>query len=152
MSPIASTIRTSYASLVKILRNERGAPINGSPTYVWNNPQIVFDEDLNVPGQMLCRIDLQWIRPGTMIPAAYEIGAPIPRRGTLLFDTTYDDKILIQAGDKIQTIAGPVEGTFSLRIKPEPAIDAIGVIDHAEVEIVEEGILTKNRIPGKDPM
>jgi len=147
---MASIARVSYSSLVEVLRPQQGTAIKGAPNFVWSVPNIVFDQDWGVPGQLLCNIDLQWVRPGSMTPPAYEAGVALPRIGTLFFDVTYEGQILLQAGDKIKTISGPVTGTFDIRVIPEPAKDIIGVVDHAEAQIVETGILGKNLFPGTD--
>lgn len=149
---MASVARGSYSSLVEVLRPAAGTPVKGAPNFVWTNPKIMFDEDWGVPGQMLCNIDLGWVRPGSLAPPAFEAGVAMPRIGTLFFDVTYEGKILLTAGDRIKTINGPVVGTFELRIIPEPAKDFIGVIDHAEVQIVETSIVGKKIFPGVDPM
>ena len=149
---MASIARVSYSSLVEVLRYKSGTSLKGAPSFVWEIPNIVFDQDWGVPGQMLCNIDLQWVRPGSMTPPAYESGVAIPRIGTLFFDLTYTGEILLKAGDKIKTISGPVVGTFDIRVIPEPAKDIIGVVDHAEAQIVETSIVGKNLYPGTDPM
>jgi hypothetical protein len=112
----------------------------------------MFDDDWGIPGQMLCNIDLGWVRPGSLAPPVYEIGTFMPRMGTLFFDVTYEGKILLLAGDKIKTISGPIEGTFELIAIPEPAKDFIGVLSHAEVQIRETTILGNSIRSGVDPM
>lgn len=149
---MSSLARGSYSSLVEVLRPAKGTAIKGAPSFVWTNPQLMFDEDWGIPGQMRCHIQLGWVRPGSLAPPAFEAGVPMPRIGTLFFDLTYSGKILLTAGDRIKTLDGPVEGTFELRVIPEPAHDFIGTLDHAEVQIVETTILGKNIFPGVDSM
>lgn len=149
---MASVARASYSSVVEVLRPSKGAAFNGAPNFTWTNPKLMFDDDWGIPGQMLCNITLGWVRPGSLAPPAFEAGVPMPRIGTLFFDVTYEGKILLTAGDRVKCLSGPIEGTFELRVIPEPAKDFIGILDHAEVQIVETTILGKNIFPGTEIM
>lgn len=149
---MGSIIRGSYSSTVEILRTKTGRPLKGAPNFSWENPDIIFDEDWGIPGQMMCNIDLQWVRPGMTALPAFEAGSVIPRRGTVFFDLTYDKKILVKGGDRLRAIQGPIEGLFELRVIPAVAKDFFGLIDHVEAEIIEVGILGQHVFPGTDSM
>jgi hypothetical protein len=142
--------RHLYASRVAIFRLGGGAWKDGAPTYGYEKISQVVDYVLGVPGEMMCRIDLQWTRPGKMQPMPTEAGNPPSRMGTLFFDPyLISDADYIRAGDYIQTISGPINGTFEIRITPEPAL-FINKIDHMECEIVEVAKQSTNLFPGID--
>lgn len=142
-----SILRYSYSSLVQVYRNVKGS-LNGAPNYSWQPLTAVVDDSFNIPGQMYCRLDLGWLKPGAMAPEAQEAGVMPPRVGTLFFDLLSDGTMPITAGDRLKVLSGPITGIFSLRMIPEPAQDAIGVATHAEVQVIEESIASLGVFPG----
>lgn len=79
-----------------------------------------------------CRLDLLFVRPGKDVLPAYEAGVARERIG-LMFCS---GDIPIEAGDRIVTISGPVQGTFEIRNIPDRAQD-FNSAHHIEVQIVE---------------
>lgn len=79
-----------------------------------------------------CRLDLVFLRPGKDAPPAYEAGRATDRIGIMFCGGT----IPLQAGDRIVTISGPVQGTFDIRNIPDKALD-FATAHHIEVQIVE---------------
>lgn len=126
-----------YLSRVAVFRLGGGDFFDGAPTLGYQKLTDIVDWQLGIPGEMMCRIDLPFLRPGKQQPMATQAGVKPPRVGTLFFDPYLrPDNDLVGAGDYIQTISGPVHGIFELRIQPEGAFGFSGV-DHMECEIVE---------------
>lgn len=142
--------RHLYASRVAVFRLGGGSFEDGAPTYGYQKVSQVVDYVLGVPGEMMCRIDLQWTRPGKMQPMPTEAGNPPSRQGTLFFDPFINPSAdYIRAGDYIQTISGPITGTFQIRVIPEPAL-FLNKVDHMQCEIIEVAKQTVNIFPGID--
>jgi hypothetical protein len=96
------------------------------------------DPFFGVPGQMLCRLDLQFTRPGKDVPMPLVAGRAPDRVGLLYFDAVPDTngRLLVKSGDRIVMVSGPVYGTFQLNQIPEVAQDFIGA-HHIETQVVE---------------
>jgi len=149
---MGSRLRSTYSSVVQVYRAATGAidPNTGAPSYTYSAITDDVDEDFNAPGQMLCRLALGWLEPGSMAPDPVEATAPMPRVGTLYFDLSYSGAMPLKAKDRLQTISGPVSGIFELRSIPYPAQDLIGVATFARVQIVEVSMVTLGVFPGVD--
>lgn len=142
--------RHLYGSRVAVFRLGGGDWKDGAPTYGYEKVSQVVDYILGVPGEMMCRIDLQWVRMGKMQPMPTEAGNPPSRIGTLFFDNyLISDADYVRAGDYIQTISGPIKGIFEIRATPDVAL-FINKVDHLECEIVEVAKQTANLFPGID--
>jgi len=87
-----------------------------------------------VPGleSVPVRLDLNFLRPGKDQPAAPEAGRAPDRVGVMFASMGTD----IKAGDRVSAVAGPVDGTFEIRVIPDVATD-YGSGHHVEVQIVE---------------
>lgn len=86
---------------------------------------------------MMCRLDLQFLRPGKDTPAA-EVAGAIPDREGIMF---CDVSPLLQAGMQIVTIPDArgmevVKGVFEIKEMPDVALD-FGSAHHIEVKIIE---------------
>jgi len=144
---MASILRGSYSSIVEVYRNTKGM-LNGAPSYSFQPLTTIIDSTYLVPGQMACRLDLGWLKPGAQAPEPVEAGMPMPRVGTLFFDLLDDGTMPLLANDHLKVLSGPITGIFQLRIIPEPAQDIIGIALHAEVQVVEVSIATLGVFPG----
>lgn len=142
---VVGLTRISYSSRVEVLRLQGGGFAKGKPTYNWSTLGTILDDNLDVPGQMMCRIDLNFLKPGSAAPPAIEAGMSIPRTGILFFDeATGTDQL--RAGDRINCISGPITGTFELRLIPQAALNLF-TVDHMEVEIIEVSQVLKDVFP-----
>jgi hypothetical protein len=127
-----------FNSVVAVTRASLTANVQGSASASWTQLTGILDPQLNIPGQMRCRIDLQFIRRGVDQPPAVQAGRAPDRVGVLYFMPVTDayGVPLVLAGDRIVTVSGPVYGTFDIRQLPDVAQDFIGG-HHVETQIVE---------------
>lgn len=124
-------MRHLYSSRVAVLRLD-STIVHGTPQLDWVKLGYIIDPDLGVPGELSCRIDLGFQRPGRDAPMAVVAGRAPDRIGIMFCDVTGD----LRAGDRIDCLTGPVTGVFELRQTPDPAVD-YGTAHHLEVQIVE---------------
>ncbi len=141
-----SALRGTYKSRVAVLRLTRGATSSGAATRNYVKLATVVDPVWNVAGELKCRIDLLFIRPGAAAPPAIQAGQAPPRTGTTFYDFFPYAPDQIRAGDYLQTLAGPVTGIFEVRVIPEPALN-LYTANHMEIQIVEVAI----NLPAKFP-
>jgi len=130
--------RALYRSVVQVMRLTPAFVPGGSMSVSWGVIPDMVDPYWGVPGQMQCRLDLQFTRPGKDVQMPLVAGRAPDRVGLLFFDLVPDDqgRLLIKAGDRIVMVSGPVTGTFQLNQIPEPAQDYIGA-HHGETQVVE---------------
>jgi hypothetical protein len=119
-----------YASRVEVLRIT-GPLTAGTPSITWSKVDDIVDVELGEPGEMLCRLDLGFIRTGRDLPMPVTAGRAPDRTGVCFFDPPGP-----RAGDRLRCIAGPVTGTFEIRAIPDPAVD-FSSVHHLEVQVVE---------------
>lgn len=86
---------------------------------------------------VLCRLDLNFLRPGKDIPMAVEAGKAPDRMGVLYCEPNAGFK----SGDRLRAIPNdvgliPQPGTFEIRVIPDPAQD-YSAVHHLEIQIVE---------------
>lgn len=124
-------MRHLFASRVEVLRLS-GTLVRGNPIMTWVRVTDVLDLSLGVPGELLCRIDLQFQRPGKDQPMPVVAGRAPDRLGVLFCSITPS----LLAGDRLHCIAGPVNGTFEIRTIPDPALNNTAA-HHLEVQVVE---------------
>lgn len=115
----------------------------GTPTLAWNKLAVIVDSHLAVPGEMMCRLDLNFLRLGKDAPMPVVAGRAPDRVGVLFCDVT--DKL--KAGQRIECLAGPVRGTFEIRTIPDEAVDYMSA-HHVEVQVVEVAQQLINIFPG----
>ncbi len=106
--------------------------VDGTGEISWVKTSTIVDTKLGTPGEMLCRLDLTFIRHGKDQPMAAVAGRAPDRIGVLFCGPTDN----LKAGQRIRAIAGPVTGTFEIRAIPDPAVDFANV-HHLEVQVVE---------------
>jgi hypothetical protein len=110
----------------------------GAAAITWGEITDMVDPYFGVPGQIQCRLDLQFTRPGKDVPMPLVAGRAPDRVGLLFFDAVPDanGRLLVKSGDRIVMLSGPVYGTFQLNQIPEVAQDFIGA-HHIETQVVE---------------
>lgn len=124
-------MRHLYASQVEVLRLVSSIEF-GTPTLSWVKISDMVDSVLGVEGEMRCRLDLGFVRPGRDQPMAVVAGRAPDRMGVLFCDYSPN----LRAGDRVRAVAGPVTGTFEVRAIPDTAVDMTSV-HHVEVQIFE---------------
>lgn len=125
------SLRSMYSSTVEIWENKMTV-VNGSMRTSWQKIAEMADPKHGVPGEMRCRADLGFMRPGKDAPSPITAGRAPDRVGVLAFDPTP----YVKAGHRIKFIAGPHTGIFELKAIPDPATD-FSSVHHLEVQIIE---------------
>lgn len=136
---VPSRMRHLYASRVVVLRKFEQDRAHGTARDAWRQIEDVADVELGTPGEMMCRLDLQFRRVGKDQPLPVVAGRAQDRVGTLFCDVTPN----LRAGDRLRCIAGDVEGTFEIRAIPDLAPNLISV-HHMEVQIIEVSQIMTN--------
>lgn len=124
-------MRHLFHTRAEVLRLSQ-ARVNGVPQMTWQKVPAIVDKWLGVSGEMKCRIDLSYVRPGKDQPMPVVAGRAPDRVGLMFLSATK----YILAGDRIHCVAGPIRGTFEIRAMPDVAADFF-VAHHMEVQIVE---------------
>lgn len=106
--------------------------VKGSARNEWVKIDDIVDSRLGVPGELKCRLDLNFVRPGKDQPSPLVAGRSVDRVGLLICDYTPN----LMAGDRIKMIGGPITGTFELKANPDGAID-FSKVHHLEVQVSE---------------
>lgn len=114
-----------FASTVKVQRMQLQVVEGRTPYHDW----VDQPAPLNA---VKCRLDLLFVRVGKDAPPAQEAGAATNRQGVMFCSAS----VPIQAGDRIVTTAGPVDGTFEIKNIPDRAVD-FGSAHHIEVQVFE---------------
>lgn len=130
-------MRALYRSVVQVLR--LSATVSGGvATTTWAPVPDMVDPVWGVAGQLQCRLDLQFTRPGKDIQMPLVAGRAPDRTAVAFFDCAADSNgaLLVRAGDRLECISGPVQGTFEIRVIPEVAQDFIGA-HHVEIQVIE---------------
>jgi hypothetical protein len=124
--------------VVQVLRLTPSLAPGGGMTTAWNPLSDILDPWLDEPGLMACRLDLGFLRPGQDQPAPFVAGRAPDRVGVAYFDVATDASghLLIEAGDRLQCVAGPITGTFEIRVIPGAAQSFTGA-HHVEVQVIE---------------
>jgi hypothetical protein len=135
-------MRHLFNSRCEVLRLS-GQMVDGTPTLSWTKVGGVVDPVLGTPGELMCRLDLTFQRPGKDQPMPIVAGRAPDRVGVMFFDAT--DNIV--AGDRIHCLAGPLTGTFEIRSIPDPAV-AYAAAHHGEVQVIEVSQTLPGIFPG----
>lgn len=106
---------------------------DGSPKVDWNKVDFIIDARLGVSGELMCRLDLNFLRPGKDAPPPVVAGRALDRIGLMFFSATSK----LKAGDRVRCLSGPVTGTFEIRNNPDPAAAYGPAVHHYEVQIIE---------------
>jgi len=139
-------MRHLYSSRVEVLRLS-ATMVSGTPTLAWTKITAVPDPVLGTAGELLCRLDLGFMRLGRDQPMAVVAGRAPDRVGVMFFDATAH----VKAGDRVHTLAGPITGTFEIRPIPDPATDMTRV-HHMEVQVVEVAQALDGVFPAAAPV
>lgn len=119
---------------------------DGTPTMTWSQLSTVIDPTLGVPGEMACRLDLTFQRPGKDQPQVIVAGRAPDRTGLLFFDAFPG----VKAGQRIRVLSGPAAGAvFEIRVVPDPA-QGFAATHHMEVQVVEVAQRLQGVFPGTD--
>jgi hypothetical protein len=135
-------MRHLYSTRAEALRMS-GTLVDGSPVLTWTKVDTIVDPSLDVPGELMCRLDMAFVRPGKDQPMPVVAGRAPDRIGLMFFDVGVD----VRAGDRIHALSGPVVGTFEVRVVPDPAVD-LASAHHMEVQVVEVAQALTGVFPG----
>lgn len=135
-------MRHLYNSRAEVLRLS-GVLTHGTPVLTWTKVPDIVDTHLGVAGELMCRLDLNFMRQGKDQPMPVVAGRAPDRIGVLFCDATD----AIRAGDHIHLLTGPVKGTFEIRTIPDVAIDFASA-HHIEVQVVEVSQSLAGVFPG----
>lgn len=138
-------MRHLFNSRVEVLRLSAQVT-NGVPITEWNKIAAVADPYLTEPGELMCRLDLVFVRPGKDQPMPLVAGRAPDRTGVMFFTYT----TAVRAGDRIRCLAGPVSGTFELRAIPDTAV-GFSAAHHCEVQVIEVAQALVGVFPGASP-
>jgi len=139
-------MRPLYASRVQVSRLSPTLTTGGGMSLAWTALNVILDPTEDLPGYLRCRLDMGFIRPGKDQPAPLVAGRAPDRVGVCYYDPVTDASgvPLVQAGDRIFTVGGPIYGTFEIRLVPDVAQDFSGA-HHVEVQVIE---VAKQTQPG----
>ena len=124
-------MRHLYNTHAEVLRLSQSMQ-DGTPVMSWDKVTTIVDPLLGEPGELMCRLDVNFVRPGKDQPMPVVAGRAPDRVGLLLFDAVDT----IHSGDRIRVLDGPVSGTFEIRATPDPAAGYVGA-HHCEVQVIE---------------
>lgn len=136
---IPSPLYHLYNSVAQVVRLVPTFLPTGAMGMSWEQIADLADPYLGMPGQMRCRLDVGFIRPGKDAPPPFAAGRAPDRVAVCFFDPAYDQVTglpLVKAGDRLVMIAGPITGTWEFRQVPEVAQDMIGA-SHIEAQVIE---------------
>lgn len=134
-------MRHLYNSRVEVYR-PYDELVDGLAQLTWQKVKVIVDPAMSVPGELLCRIDLSYQRPGKDQPMPLVAGRAPDRVGLLFCDRTDE----LRAGDRLHCIDGPVQGTFELRVMPDPIAGYGPAVHHMEAQVVEVSNNMKPRL------
>ncbi len=134
---VPSPMRVHYQSRVQVMRLKMKVR-DGTPSLTWTELPSVIDPFMDVPGQMMCRVHLGFIRRGDL-PMPITAGVAPQRQGVVYFDAGIDPDTgapFVLAGDRLYCIGGPIMGTFEIRSVPQAEV-GFGGAHHCEAQIWE---------------
>lgn len=137
-------MRHLYSSRVEVFEPTLNV-VDGQAIASWAKVVAVFDPYLGQAGEMMCRLDLNFVRPGKDAPPPWRVGVAPDRAGLMFCDVTSS----LKAGQMIRTISGPVSGNFLIKTIPDLALD-YDAAHHIEVQIFEVN-QSGASFPGKPP-
>lgn len=125
------SLRGMYLYTVEVY--EASITLNkGSMSSSWVKITDMVDPLHGIPGEMKCRIDFGFLRPGKDAPSPITAGRAPDRVGVMVFDATP----YVRGGNLIRIKEGPMTGTYELKSNPDPAV-GYGSIHHLEVQVIE---------------
>jgi hypothetical protein len=124
-------MRHLFRSTVEILESVTTI-VEGARVQAWNKSTKSFDSTCP-QGEMKCRLDLIFLRPGKDAPAPVVAGRTPDRTGVMFCSNTPS----LQGGQIVRVIKGPYAGSsFLLKMRPDEAQDYFGS-HHIEIQINE---------------
>jgi len=106
--------------------------VDGARVQAWAKSSAKFDNTLP-PGEMLCRLDLIFLRPGKDQPAPIVAGRTPDRTGIMFCSNTP----ALKGGQIIKCVQGPNTGaSFLLKMRPDEA-QGFSAAHHIEVQVFE---------------
>jgi hypothetical protein len=124
-------MRHLFKSRVEILEATTTV-VDGARVQSWAKSSANFDSTC-ASGEMKCRLDLIFLRPGKDQPAPVVAGRSPDRTGILFCSNTPE----LQSGQIIKVVAGPYLGAaFLLKMRPDEAQD-FNASHHIEVQVFE---------------
>lgn len=120
---------------------------NGSPSRTYVQVNEMFDPYLGVLGEMMCRLDLQFMRPGKDVPPPNVTGRAPDRFGLMFCSNTP----FLKAGQQLRTIDGPIVGIFDIRNIPDVALEYRGG-HHIETQVAESAQRLDGIYPATEPI
>jgi hypothetical protein len=124
-------MRHLFASRVEVLESVTEV-VEGARMQTWQKSSAIFDPTC-APGEMKCRLDLIFLRPGKDHPAPIVSGRSPDRTGVLYCSYTS----ALQGGQIIKVVDGPyTDSSFLLKMRPDEA-QAFSKTHHIEVQVFE---------------
>jgi len=124
-------MRHLFSSTVEILESITDI-VDGARVQAWNKSTAKYDP-VCAPGEMKCRLDLIFLRPGKDAPAPVVAGRTPDRTGVMYCSYTPN----LRGGHIIKVIQGPYLGSlFLIKMRPDEAQDFKGT-HHIEVQVNE---------------
>lgn len=106
--------------------------IDGARVQTWQKSTVSFDATMPA-GELRCRLDLIFLRPGKDQPAPIVAGRTPDRTGIMYCSSTPS----LKGGQIIRISSGPYTGaSFLLKMRPDEAQDFSGS-HHIEVQVFE---------------
>lgn len=124
-------MRHLFSSVVEVLESVTDI-VDGARVQTWNKSTASFDP-VCARGEMKCRLDLIFLRPGKDAPAPVVSGRSPDRTGVMYCSYTPS----LRGGQIIRVIKGPYSGSsFLLKMRPDEA-QAYSGSHHIEVQVNE---------------
>lgn len=149
-------MRGLYSSVVQVLRLTPTMDANFGMSVSWTAISSIVDPVLDIPGQLLCRLAIGFLRPGKDQLPPIVAGRPQDRFGVMYFDPATDASgvPLVKSGDRFLCVSGPISGTWEMRNIADQLQGYHGAA-HCEVQVVEvaaqSGAGSPTPFPGSAP-
>jgi hypothetical protein len=132
-----SALRHLYASRAAVSR-QVAIEIRGITRVEYQPLNLMIDPIWGVPGELLCRVDLNFTRPGKdQLPPVVTGRAP-ERVGVMFCDVTN----LLKDGDRLTMLSGPITGQWDLWAVPDV------VVGYSEGHHIEVAVISVPRSLG----
>jgi hypothetical protein len=124
-------MRHLFNSTVEILESVTDV-VDGARVQTWQKSTAKFDP-MCARGEMKCRLDLIFLRPGKDAPSPIVAGRTPDRTGIMYCSYTPN----LRGGQTVKVIKGPhVGASFLIKMRPDEAQDFSGT-HHIEVQVFE---------------
>lgn len=124
-------MRHLFKDAVEVLESTTEV-VDGARVQTWNKSNKIFDPTMP-PGEMRCRLDLIFLRPGKDAPSPVVAGRTPDRTGVMFCSLSAN----LKGGQIIRVIKGSETGnSFILKMRPDQAQGFSGA-HHIEIQINE---------------